>query len=91
MPTISVFYGIYIRMYVRDHQPPHFHAIYGAAEAYVSIDTGEVIKGKLPKAATRLVREWVNAERAALMKNWRHAQMGEPLERIAGLDAAKGR
>jgi hypothetical protein len=29
MPTISWFYGIAIRMYVRDHLPQHFHAIYG--------------------------------------------------------------
>lgn len=28
MPTISFFYGIAIRMYFRDHAPPHFHAIY---------------------------------------------------------------
>lgn len=91
MPGISAFYGMYVRMHGKDHQPPHFHVTYDAAEAYVSIDTGEVIQGRLPKAAARLVREWVNAERATLMKNWRRAQMGEPLERIAGLDAAKGR
>jgi hypothetical protein len=29
MPTISVFYGIVIRMFVKDHPPPHFHALYG--------------------------------------------------------------
>lgn len=27
MPTISVFYGIVIEMYWREHGPPHFHAI----------------------------------------------------------------
>ena len=29
MPEISRFYGIVIRMYHNDHNPPHFHAIYG--------------------------------------------------------------
>ena len=29
MPEICRFYGIVIRMYFRDHQPPHFHAQYG--------------------------------------------------------------
>ena len=29
MPTIAFFYGIAIRMYIRDHSPPHFHALYG--------------------------------------------------------------
>jgi Domain of unknown function (DUF4160) len=57
VPTIAWFYGIAIRMYVRDHSPPHFHAIYGEHEALVAIETGEVIEGTLPKAAARLVKE----------------------------------
>jgi hypothetical protein len=28
MPEISRFFGIVIRMYFDDHNPPHFHAIY---------------------------------------------------------------
>jgi hypothetical protein len=48
LPTISYFYGIYIRMYVKEHSPPYFHAVYGEFEANVSIDAGEVIEGRLP-------------------------------------------
>lgn len=33
MPTISIFYGIAIRMYYQDHAPPHFHAVYAEQEA----------------------------------------------------------
>jgi hypothetical protein len=33
MPEISRFFGIVIRMYFFDHEPPHFHAYYGGAEA----------------------------------------------------------
>jgi len=29
VPRISTFYGIVITMYYRDHDPPHFHAVYG--------------------------------------------------------------
>ncbi len=43
MPTLSVFYGIVIRMYDDDHTPPHFHAIYGEYEAKIAIDTQQVI------------------------------------------------
>ncbi len=53
MPTISFFYGIAIRMYLRDHPPPHFHVIYQQHEANVSIETGDIIEGKLPVAARR--------------------------------------
>ena len=31
MPAISMFLGILIRMYYKDHHPPHFHADYGEA------------------------------------------------------------
>ena len=61
MPTIAYFYGIAIRMYFRDHEPPHFHAIYGADEAFVSIATGEILQGHLPKNAAKLVKEWALA------------------------------
>ena len=87
MPTVAWFYGIAIRMYVRDHPPPHFHASYGGHEAFVAIETGEVIEGQLPKAAARLVKEWALARRERLRENWQLASAGEQPERIAGLDA----
>ena len=87
MPTIAWFYGIAIRMYFRDHPPPHFEAVYGEHEANVSIETGEVIEGRLPRAAARLVKEWTLARQDQLRENWRRARAGEPVERIAGLDA----
>ncbi|MCT8342979.1 MULTISPECIES: DUF4160 domain-containing protein [Photorhabdus] len=51
MPTISEFFGILIRMYYDDHNPPHFHAYYGEHEAIISIETLEVMEGSLPKRA----------------------------------------
>ena len=87
MPTVSYFYGIYIRMYVREHLPPHFHAVYGEFEANVSIQSGEVLDGRLPRNAARLVAEWTKKHRAELKENWRRAQSGYGPEKIAGLDA----
>ena len=52
MPTITWFYGIAIRMYFKDHPPPHFEAIYGEYEANVTIATGEVIAVRLPATAS---------------------------------------
>jgi hypothetical protein len=37
-------------MYVKDHPPPHVRAVYDEHGAFVSIDTGEVLQGSLPKA-----------------------------------------
>jgi hypothetical protein len=87
MPTIAWFYGIAIRMYIREHAPPHFHAIYAEHEANVAIETGEIIEGELPPAAARLVKEWTLARQEQLRENWRRARAGEQPERIAGLDA----
>lgn len=78
MPTISVFYGIVIRMFVKDHPPPHFHALYGDHRARVSIETGAIVDGELPPRAMRLVREWAALHRPELEANWERAERMEP-------------
>lgn len=70
MPKISQFLGITIKMYFNDHNPPHFHAIYGEDEAVFSIDSIEIIKGKLPPRVTWLVIEWAGLHKKDLEKNW---------------------
>lgn len=39
MPTISMFYGIIIRMYCapKEHAPSHFHVFYGDYKAVIDI------------------------------------------------------
>jgi hypothetical protein len=71
MPTVSVFYGIIIRMFYNDHPPPHFHARYGEFEATVGIETLDVIEGELPSRALSFVREWAIMHREELRDNWR--------------------
>lgn len=70
MPTLSVFYGIIIQMFWRDHVPPHFHATYGEFEALLDIRTLEVIGGQLPRRALLLVLEWAQDNRADLLEDW---------------------
>ncbi|QKV18800.1 DUF4160 domain-containing protein [Oricola thermophila] len=65
MPTISIFFGIVIQMYWRDHNPPHLHALYQGREALFDIQTGEVIGGSLPDRAERIVSEWIAQRRPA--------------------------
>jgi hypothetical protein len=85
VPTISRFYGIVIRMFPRDHPPPHFHALYGEHRARVAIDTGEVVDGELPPRAARLVREWAGMRRNELADNWQLAEQMTPLRQIEPL------
>ena len=47
MPTISMFYGIIIRMFCapEEHNPPHFHAYYEEHRAIIDIKTCEIKEG----------------------------------------------
>lgn len=85
MPEISRFYGVVIRMYHRDHAPPHLHAEYGGAEALVALDTLAVLEGALPPRALGLVVEWAALHRDELRATWERARRLEPLGRIAPL------
>jgi hypothetical protein len=86
MPTISRFFGIAIRMYARDHGPPHFHALYGDAEVTIDITTLRILDGSLPRRALALVLEWAAERREELMIDWERAERHEPLLPIAPLD-----
>jgi hypothetical protein len=86
MPVISYFFGIYIRMYHGDHAPPHFHAAYQGHEAFIDIASGEVLEGKLPNKAARLVKDWCLEHQRELLADWALAQAYEPLHAISGAD-----
>ena len=85
MPEISRFLGIIIRMYYRDHAPPHFHAEYGEYEITVDILTG-AITGHFPKRALKAVLEWYELHQEALLEDWKLAEQREPLEPIKPLE-----
>lgn len=85
MPTLSMFYGIIIQMFWRDHAPPHFHATYGDDEALIDIRTLEVIGGQLPRRALVLVLEWAQEHRAELMEDWELCVRKQSPKKIAPL------
>ena len=50
MPTISMFYGIIVRMDMEvggQHTLPHIHAEYQGSEVVISLD-GDVLEGSIP-------------------------------------------
>ncbi len=86
MPTISIFYGIVIQMFWRDHSPPHFHALYAEYEAQIDIRTLETLEGRLPNRALALVLEWAALHRDELMEDWRLCENMQRPKRIRPLD-----
>ncbi len=74
MPEICRFFGIVIAMYFNDHNPPHFHAAYGAHEATITIKDSALLTGYLPPRAMGLVVEWSLEHKKELMENWELAR-----------------
>jgi len=57
MPTISMFYGIIIRMYYApgEHNPPHIHGYYQDSTIVIGIHDCEIIEGYIPLRQLRLL------------------------------------
>jgi len=79
MPTISMFYGIVIRMYCapKEHNPPHFHAYYNNYTAIIDINNCELKDGKLPSKQLKLVLAWAEIHKDELIADWNLAMNSE--------------
>lgn len=76
MPVISRFYGIVIKMYLRqrEHNPPHVHAIYGDYIGMFSIADGEMFEGDIPIREQKLIRNFILKYKSELLKMWQTQQ-----------------
>jgi hypothetical protein len=70
MPEISRFLGIIIKMYFKDHNPPHFHVTYEKYEASININDFSIISENLPQRIYLLVIEWALIHKIELLDNW---------------------
>ena len=85
MPEISRFFGIVVKMFIDDHNPPHFHAFYGKYEALIDINASFVFAGKLPPRVIGLVIEWATMHQSELLDNWNRVQRHQPIKKIKPL------
>lgn len=86
MPIISAFFGIVIRMYYDDHNPPHMHAEYQGQKCVIDF-RGNMLKGDImSKAALRLIREWIDLHVDELSEDWEFARTGKEVKKIAPLE-----
>ncbi len=86
MPTISIFYGIIVQMYWNDHAPPHFHAYYQGAEGLFSIESGDLIAGRMSPGPKRIIAAWTVRRRTDLLANWERGRLLRPFNFIPGAD-----
>jgi len=86
MPIISTFFGIVIRMFYKEHEPPRFHAEHQGQHAKFDF-TGGVITGYLrSRTARALIRKWAVSHRRELEANWEKMKAGQVLDRIEPLE-----
>ena len=86
MPEISRFFGIIIRMFFDEHNPPHIHAEYQGSKAVFDLN-GNITRGDLgSRTAVRLVREWIDLHSNELREDWELTQTGKEIKKIAPLD-----
>jgi hypothetical protein len=85
MPEICRFYGIIIKMFYNEHNPPHIHVEYQDFKAIITINEG-IIEGKMPKTALKLIFEWMELHKDDLLKNWEKIESKKPLDSIEPLN-----
>jgi len=87
IPEISRFLGIVIKMYLaeREHNPPHFHAVYNEYVAQFSIKPLEMMEGKLPPRIRGLVIERASFHQKALTDNWNRLKKEQATKKIKPL------
>ena len=79
MPTLSMFFGIIVRMYYgpKEHNPPHIHVYYQDAVVVINIQTCEIMEGLIPARQLRMVIAWIEIHREELMADWQLCQNGD--------------
>ena len=86
MPYVSMFFGIIIRMFYNEHNPPHFHAEYQGQRGVFDLN-GDMTNGSIKsKTAKKLVKEWANLHKQELIENWEKAMSSKQIDKIAPLD-----
>ena len=73
-------------MFYNDHEPPHFHAVYGEYRALIGVEPVRLLAGMLPRRAMSLVLEWTGLHQTDLQQNWERAREHRALHQIEPLD-----
>jgi len=82
VPTLAIVEGVVVRMCFFDHDPPHFHAVFGEMEMRIGIANIEIIEGRLPAAKRRAVMAWAARRQAELALCWVRCRSGAKPGRI---------
>ena len=74
MATLSMFYGIIVRMNKEDrapHHKAHLHAWHAGKQAWFDVETGAKLAGEMDDDDEAMVRVWIKIHREELFANWK--------------------
>lgn len=75
MPVIKRFANCVVRINLKDHAPPHFHVLMNdGREAWVRIDTVEIIHGKVAGREISEALDWAKSNRSVLAAKFEELQ-----------------
>ena len=86
MPVVSVFFGIVIRTFYREHGVAHFHAEHQGRRATFTIDGKPLAGSIVSRIALPVIAEWAAGPGPELRACWERLKTGRSLERIEPLD-----
>lgn len=88
MPTLSMFFGIIVKMYNEKgskHNIPHIHAEYQNYDIVIDLD-GNVIEGNFPKSKLKLLIAWIEIHKEELHADWKLLTNGDNFFKIKPLN-----
>jgi hypothetical protein len=72
MPVLKDFGGFTIKMFFKDHNPPHVHVV---SNGYlVSIAEASILRGEIDARFRDEALEWISQNRTRLMQKWAEYQ-----------------
>jgi hypothetical protein len=75
MPVVHRFPHCQVRLYPRDHNPPHFHVLFNdGREAWIAIATLKVLRGQIPLRELAEVLAWAADHQTSLAEKFEELQ-----------------
>lgn len=76
MPLIKVIDSIKIYVYLRDHNPPHFHVYYAEYEELIELESLTTYTGGVPNKQRKQVIAWAEENMEYLRTKWEEFNPG---------------
>ena len=81
-----MFFGIIVRMFHDEHNPPHFHAEYQGQRAVFDL-SGNLIRWRMKSGTAKsLIKKWAKLHHQELVENWETARKAGAIRKIDPLD-----